>query len=505
MSERGITRTEIHGQLSKSVHGKLIEYSPVIITAAKQDPEFLAHIIAFDCTNGQIKDSKVALPILSIASSDYPSEFIDNSLAHLALLSPRDLLKAIEFSITLKLPSTRQKKFEAMIRRYLHNKQEQSNKWYHWVARHRRAVKRLYSLSHCGAPTWVKDVLFRNDYTAAPMLRDIANLHKMTPSRAAATIGKWHLSPLIISGAMAGSKEHQKDSSVVQATMEQMSSTELVTRAKSLEKRGVGKDASLKSTFRSRIAKAVNSNKATLKTSVAAEEMEDESLKTMLHELQERQIQAQKDSGKGIEGNWLVICDRSSSQQHSIELGVHVSAAISKFVTGQVHLTLCNKDVIGLDCTGKSLEQLKQATRHTTASGSTSYGIGLEWAMSKNLKLDGIVIVGDGGENEAPIFAPLLNEYSAKLGKKPPVYFYQTFCPPEYALHPGGSPLRFGQFMKQHSIAFTQYDLTKGDVDYYSIPNLVAQMNANRFGVIEKIMACPLLTLEEILPLEYVK
>src|SRR5271165_270933 len=99
MSEHGTTREQIIGELSRSSHGKLAEYIPVIGSACKVDPEFVAHLIAWDFTNGQIKDSKIALPVLSLGEREFPDELAENSLAHLALQPPRELLKALRFSI----------------------------------------------------------------------------------------------------------------------------------------------------------------------------------------------------------------------------------------------------------------------------------------------------------------------------------------------------------------------------------------------------------------------
>ncbi len=61
-----------------------------------------------------------------------------------------------------------------------------------------------------------------------------------------------------------------------------------------------------------------------------------------------------------------------------------------------------------------------------------------------------------------------------------------------------GDPRLFGRNMAQVGAQFTEYDLSSGKIDYYSIPNLCSSMNASRFGVVEKIMACPLLTLEQV-------
>lgn len=506
--ELAVHRQDIIGKLNLSLHGDLVAYNAVIGAACRQDPEFLAHLIAFDFTNGQIKDTKIALPVITLACREFPDELVENSLAHIAMQSPREILKALQFSIKSGTPARRQRLLERTIHGWLSHREKEPGKWQRMAARHRRSLKTLYSLTHAKAPQWASTILFGRYkdgdtwvdamYAPGSIFADIKNLATMAPAQVAATIQKWHLSPLVVSGAMAGAKAAQSDSAVVQATMDQMSDTEVVTRAASLERKGLSRDASLKDTFRKKVAKATGSKKATLKTSVAADEVEDEGLKTMLRELQERQIQAQKDAGRGIDGNWLVICDRSQSQEVAIELGSHIAAAIAKFVTGKVWLVFCNNDVTPIEVTGKSLEEIKSLTRFVIANGATSYGIGLAWAIDKKLDLDGVAIVGDGGENTAPLFVNAHGVYKNKFDKDLPVYLYQTYCPPQYAMSSGGNPRNFGALMEQSHTPFTAYDLTSGKVDYYSLPSLVQTMSASRFGVVEKIMACPLVTLEMV-------
>lgn len=506
--ELGLKRQDVVNKLNLSVHGDLASYNAVIGAACRQDPEFLAHLIAYDFTNGQIKDTKIALPVITLASADFPDELVENSLAHIAMQSPREILKALRFSIASGTTARRQRLLEKTVRGYLSGREAEPGKWTRLAARHRRPLKSLYSLAHAKAPQWVSTALFGRYkvdgnwvnamYAPGSVFADIKNLSTMAPAQVAATIQKWHLSPLVVSGAMAGSKVAQSDASVVQATIEQMSDTEVITRAASLERKGLSRDSSLKETFRKKVSKATASKKATLKTSVAADEVEDEGLKTMLRELQERQIQVQKDSGRGIDGNWLVIVDRSQSQEVAIELGAHIGAAIAKFVTGNVWLVFCNTDVTAVEVTGLGIDEIKAKTKFIFASGSTSYGVGLAWAIDKQLALDGVVIVGDGGENSAPLFVNAHGVYKKKFEKDLPVYLYQTYCPPNYAMSPGGDPRNFAKLMEQGSTPFTAYDLTSGKVDYYSLPSLVQTMSASRFGVVEKIMACPLVTLEQV-------
>lgn len=518
--ESGVTREQLVNKLSISVHGKYSEYVPVVGAACAQDPEWVAHVIAWDYVNGQVKDSKIALPVITLATGAFPDELVENSLAHLAMQPPREILKALRFSIESGAPARRQKRLEVMVRGYLGYKEREPGKWARLAIRHRRALKSLYCLTRCPAPEWVSTALFgeirgeRAAYAPGSVFAEIAGLHRMDVTQVAAVIARWHLSPLVVSGAMAGAVAgRREDSAVVQATMNQMSDTEVVTQAASLERKGLGRDAALRETFRKKVAGASKSKKATLKTGVAAEEVEDEGLRDMLRELQERQIQAQKDAGRGIEGNWLVIADRSQSQEVAITLGTHVAAAIAKFVAGKVWLLFCNDTVTPVEATGKSLEDIQGQAKFVFAGGGTSYGVGLQWALEKGLDLDGVVIVGDGGENSPPCFADRWHEWKRKRDKELPVYLFQTFCPPEYAQTQGGNPRNFAAMMSgsavqgpgyyapaRPAVPFTAYDLTKGAVDYYSIPNLVQGLSASRFGVVEKIMACPLVTLEQVMP-----
>ncbi len=504
MYEAGVNRTQIVNELNRSAHGDLRQYQPIINEACRSDPEFIARLIAYDFVNGQIKDSKIALPVLTVAHREFPDELVENSLAHLAMQSPKELLRGLRFAIEIGTPARRQRAIERTIRMYLAEKEHEPGKWSRMVARHRRSVKSLYCLTHAPMFSYGSAVLFGfakpKDGEKIPMpippggiFADIANLSRMDPKQAAAAIEKWHLSPLVVSGAMAGAKAKQEDAAVQQATINQMSATEVVTRAKSIERKGGTKNAAVKETVRKKIAGATKSGKATLKTSVAAEEVEDESLKTMLKELQERQIQAQKDAGRGIDGNWLVIGDKSGSMEAGIELAKHVAAAIAKFVTGRVWLVFCDTSVAGFEVTGMPLDQIKERTKYVRANGGTSYGVGLEWAAGHDL--DGIAIVGDGAENNAPLFAQVLKAYRQARGKDVPVYLYQTT-----STQSASDCLAFKRFMDSMAFAFTGYDLRHGSVDYYSIPNLVSTMSVTRFGVIDKIMAAPLVSLETVLP-----
>lgn len=81
-------------------HGDYMNYAGIGVKAAKNEPELLAHLIAWNHKNGQVRDSKVALPVTAIRG-EYDQELIENAIAHLCLLSPRDFMKAVKFHKSL--------------------------------------------------------------------------------------------------------------------------------------------------------------------------------------------------------------------------------------------------------------------------------------------------------------------------------------------------------------------------------------------------------------------
>ncbi len=140
MSElHSLTKNRIISELSKSPHGSLKEYIPICREAATQEPEFLAHLIAWNASKGQVRDAKVALPLVSLSVPSFPDELADNSFAHLAKLNPRELLKAYRFALELKLP-TKMRRVRNLVTLYL-QQLEADGHWQHVALQHRRVLK----------------------------------------------------------------------------------------------------------------------------------------------------------------------------------------------------------------------------------------------------------------------------------------------------------------------------------------------------------------------------
>lgn len=482
--EKGLTKNRIVSELSRSPHGKLEEYLPIGKQAAAEQPEFFSHLIAWNNLKGQIRDSKVALPVISLSVSEFnDDEFVGNSLAHLAMLDPRNFVRAIRFAMQVKTPG-RARSLRRLIADYLHYREQNWALWEKTAIQHRRTLKELYALAHVKPSTMADAILFKGERPKGTTFEAIAQLKNMSAQEAAGTIMERRIPFLIAMGAL-GAKAKEAD--LVLALIGRMSPTELVTNSKMLERLCVKTVPALRAAYEEALGKAAKSKKATLKTTQAAEAIEDDTLKAKLQSLQEKQLAALG----GVDGNWLVLGDKSGSMKVAIEAARHVAATLAKMVKGQVHLVFFDVSPRYIDATGKSYEDLLALTKRVTADGGTSVGCGLQYCIDAGYEIDGIAIVSDGGENTPPMFPLVYQQYAKKFDKLPTVYFYRTV----------GDTNALSRSLNAAGIDCQDFDLT-GGVDYYSLPNLVATMRVNRYSLIDEIMAVPLVKLEAVLPLK---
>jgi len=487
MAESGITKQRLIAELSKSSHGKLSDYVPIGRQGVVTEGEFFQHLIAWDKIHGQVRDSKVALPVIGLAY-ETDAELLDNALAHLAMLGPRELLRAYRFAMETKLPG-KMRKFHRLVEAYLSQK-EQDRGWDHLAIQHRGTLKELYALSHTKPEKERTNVVLygRNfDKTKAPLPKGsvfeaVANLKNMAPLEAAAAITKFKIPFLIAMGAL-GAKMKEPD--LVLALMSRMSATELQTNVKMLEKLGIKTSPALRAAFEEGLKKVATSTKTTLKTTAAIEAIEDEGLKEKLRGVQAKQIAA---SG-GPDGDWLVLADKSSSMTSAIETARHIAGTLTQYVKGKVWLVFFDTAPVSVDVTGLSLDQIKKATAHISASGSTSIGVGLNRLLVEKTEVDGIAIVSDGGENNAPHFHDVYKKYVAFLGKDIPVYFYQLSGDPDY----------LSSRMQSAGFEMQTFDQRGSKQDYYSLPNMVRTMRSNQYSLVDEILATPLKSLNDVL------
>jgi hypothetical protein len=484
--EAGLSRQTIFASLIRSPHGELKSYLPVAQAAAKQDAEFFAHLVSWDAKNGQIRDAHVALPMCSLREPSFSGELLDNSLAHLALLSPKMLVQAWEFGKEIGTP-LHGMALKRLIHRYLQARESSYGRWERTVMSHRSYMRRLYAISHFKGCGYGRALMTNGPWLPGSTLEVISRLKDMEPTQAAGEIMGRKIPYKTARGAL-GNRSANSDISL--ALINGMSPAELMNNAKSLERDGVQNNAVLKSAFQAGLAKAAVSDKvSTFRTTRAADAMQDGAMKSAIQATQEKQI----DRLGQVEGNWLVLGDMSPSMRDAIEGARRVAATLARMVKGKVHLIFFHNSIRYIDATGKTYDELLALTSNVVASGAgTSIGVGLSYAMEKKFDFDAIAICSDAQENTLPMFAERLKRYQAMTQAEPPVYLYRFL---QYGR--GAADKDLSVSMREFGLEMQEYDL-RGGYDSYSLPNLVSTMRVKKFSLIDAILDTPLLTLDEV-------
>lgn len=474
-TEAGLTKNKVISELTRSPHGDLAQYVPVGVKAATEDPGFFAHLIAWNARHGKIRDAKTALPILALAApaAVADAELRDNALAHLVSLDPRNLVKAVRFVRGTTAPK---RLVYRTVERYLRDREESPGRFERVALQHRRSLQELYALLHIKPSEGAQRIVFKGEKLG--VFADLANLKNMAPDEIAGTIMHRRIPFLIAMGAL-GAKA--KEPAVVQALIGAMSPTELVTNSKMLERLGVKTDPALRAAYEAGMQRVAGDSAAVLKSTRAADAVGG-ATGEKLRGAQEKQLDAM-----GVQGDWLVLADKSGSMSSAIEMARHVAGTLARVAQGKVHLVFFDSVPVYHDVTGMEYDAILKITKQVKAGGGTSIGCGLHYLHEKGIEVDGIAIVSDGAEHSAPLFAKEYGKYSAKFGKEVPVYLY---------LAPGETNTLTRECAAA-GFALIEFDI-RGTVDFYSLPNLIATMRTNRYGLVDEILATPLLRLEDV-------
>jgi hypothetical protein len=485
MERSTISRNQLVNQILHIGHGNLATYTTLGLKAGVEEPELFAHLIAWNQVKGEVRDSKIALPVLAIRGTS-DAELIENAVAHLVSQDPRSLAKAIEFNKALTKDGYRVvvgagRVVKESVARYLTIREENPGWWDRTVLQHRKSMKALYALFHTKPSQRAQAVLFDNKKPRGSVFEAVSQLRNMAPKEAAGTILNFKIPYLIAVGAVGGVKDKPD---IIMALIEQTSGSELINNTEMFRRLGVFDNPVLKATFDHAVEKAKKDKRvSTLKAGKAAAASGDKKVAAKLEAVQAEKL----DQLGGIEGDWLVLGDCSGSMEQSVELAKQVSALIAQQVKGAVHLIFFNRDPYGYNVTGRSLDEIKAATRHIRAGGQTCIGCGLELLRVKNILVNGIVICSDGGENVRPLFGEVYQKYAQTTGIEPSVY--HLWMPGERnVLGPNCSAM---------NVQVQMFDVSR--MDYYALPNLVKSLRTNRFTLVDEIMNTPLLRLSDVL------
>lgn len=483
--EAGLDKRQVISELTRSPHGKLEEYVPVGRQAALEDPDFFGHLLSWNRDKGQVRDAKTALPVIALTSPALRTddELRENALAHIVSLDPRNMVRAVRFA--RGQPVVTKRGIRSATERYLRHLEAHPQRFERVALRHRASLRELYALQHIKPGVEAQKVLFEG--TKAGVWGVLASLKDASPTEIAGAIQKHKLPFLNVRGAL-GAKA--KDPEVVQALMGAMTATELVTNTKALQALGLDKDPGLRATFEAGLGKVAGSSANVLKTTRAAEAIGGKTAEK-LRGAQEKQLDA-----IGMDGDWLVLADKSASMTEAIEVARVVAATLARAGKGRVHVVFFDTSTRYLDATGMDYDKILAETKRVTAGGGTSIGVGASYAAKAKLAVDGIAIVSDGAENSPPLFTRAYAELCEAVGKRVPCYLYWMRCHSPNTFN--NNPDALAMNCKAADVELDVFDLRNG-TDYYALPNLIATMRSNRYSLIDEILASPLLRLGDVI------
>jgi hypothetical protein len=494
-------RQTLLNELLTSRHGDLGAYVQPAFNAAKQDPEFISRLIPWNLAKGEIKDTKVVLPVCALRFfRKDDKKLAENAVAALMSLDPRLLVRAYNFSKELtkggaNISGGHRALLQHGIQRYLENREENQGMWDRVALQHRDSLKTLYAIAHYKPSQRAQAVLFKKEYPKGSVFEAVAKLRTAGVEEAAGLILGKKIPFQIAVGALGRSKKEYEDNPELPlALISQMSGQQLIANTNMLKIMGVFTNPMLRVEYDKALARARGDKRvSTLKADKAMQAIKelDEEEKTsspLTEKILKRlsDLQEEKISQRSIDGDWLILSDCSGSMDMAIEIAKQFAAYLTKSVKGDVHLVFFNTMPRAFAVTGKTLEQIKEDTKYITADGGTSCGCGLQLIAEKKIHVDGVVIISDGGENTSPAFAQAWLDYRAATGISPTVHFF----------HLNGDRNVLTENCRRGNVPINQFEVTKAD--YYSMPNLISMIKKGHYTLVDEIMSTPLLTLDDV-------
>lgn len=483
-----LTQQQVIAELTKSPHGDYDQYLQVGLKAARDMAAFFAHLLAWNQTNGQIRDAKVALPVIQLATlrgiplNEKVRVLRENALAHLALQSPRDLVKACKWAKG-KLGGHH---LGDMVKRYLRTREKNAAWWDRTVLAHRAGMHDLYAMFRVKPSPRAQRILFERDYPSSSVFAVLRDVGKLIAAGQHAEAAGLIVEAKLDYKAVVGVLGKKADPAIGMALIERMSATELVTATKMLEGIGLNTDPAMRAAYQEKLKEVSKSKANTLKAGKAAQVVGGK-VGEQLKGAQERAI----DNLGKVDGRWLVLGDCSASMGVAIEQARQVASILAR-VAESVHLVFFNTSPVKVDVTGKTYDEIKAITALVEAGGGTSIGCGLDMVKAMQIEVDGIAIISDAQENSTPWFYRVYQDYCAQIGKVVPVYLYRCNMGSQ-----GWADHDLARTMKDAKLDMQEFDL-RGRVDSYSLPNLVATMRSNKYSLVDEIMGTALLTLDGV-------
>jgi len=182
------------------------------------------------------------------------------------------------------------------------------------------------------------------------------------------------------------------------------------------------------------------------------------------------------------------ISHNSLSLSNAIELGKNIAAMLSAICESDLWVYAFDSMAYYiphppcLAYQSASLTNWENAFKGIKAGGNTSCGVAIAKMIRDKRRVEQIIVVTDGGENEPPFFVDAFKQYRTALGVEPNICFVKVDGA-QYSEH-------IEMECKRQGIVFDSFRFSG---DYYALPNLLPLVSKpSKLDLLEEIMNWPL-------------
>jgi len=433
--------------------GRLSEYGAAHQKVLGADPEFYAHLAAWYDAAGVIEDQRQLF------------------CAHLAA-SPQDVHREAAFVMLQRLRTyqvarvvrymketlgTLPRRTKAAVAWWL-RRREREPAWFDEVAlRDRRNLKYLYATLRIAPSPRAARILFNN---APPGDSRLAAVKRLARERDPLVVAEGIVRHRIFASTAVGLLK-TVNAATLAALIEVMSPQQVINSLRSLERRGALAHPDLKRLVEAKLSRAATESRVqSARSLTAAASIADDRTRRQLGQLAAGRLRAQ---GR-IARPTAIFVDKSGSMEAALHMGAHL-AALTATIAQEAPF------VYAFDTFARAVRPAAGATGlaawadafgRLKADGGTSIGSCFALLARERRRVEQVVVVTDGGENQAPFFVPALRQYEEATALRVSVVVVLVNAPR------GGSSLEHN--LEREGVEAATWVF---DGDLYSLPNLV--------------------------------
>lgn len=464
-------RLDIFNSLLTTPHGDLGEVASLHEVMREMDPLFYGHLAAWYWRHGEVRDHREVFAALLLESNW--SVHRDAGFMLLQELPPHQVSRVVAL---MKSRGRFPRSARTAVQRYLRKREASPEVFDRMALRNWRVLKHLYASLHIRPSERADAILFKDQPPADSLAAVLKTIAHLDDPAAQARLINAHRIPFPVA---VGALRHLTPAALV-AIIQVMTPQELINHLKGLKARGALAHPQVRELVEAKLAEAGNDRRVSAyKATRAAKAADvDGQLAGKLADVREARLQTQ---GR-IRRDTALLVDKSSSMHQALAVGCQLAALISGSTEAALHVVAFDTLAYRLRAEGTTVADWERAFQPLRACGATSVGVGLELLRREGVAVEQVVIVTDEGENTAPYFGEVYQQYRQALKVAPQVVIVRV----------GSHCDIIERGLKARRVAV---DTVTFQGDDYSLPQVLGLLTRpSRLDLLLEILATPLPT-----------